>query len=445
MLFGAKLFKKYEINERFLRNISYFCIVKRNIWLFKRFLICVSVLLADISSAYGTENADSYSSSLDNIEVSLLTCQPHDEVYSLYGHTAIRVKNNNTGADWAVNYGVFDFNTDYFVVKFVFGITDYMMGIFPFDDFLREYRFFGSGVFQQRINLSPSEKETFMTALAENARPENLVYRYNYYYNNCTTRARDIIYGALEGVVSKPEECGLTFRELIHSKNEGHRWARVGNDMLLGVGSDKMASPEEAEFLPEYLMKDFETARVVYADGTQKALVDSAFWVLMPGEPWHPAGGADMPLTPSQCAWIVLAVILTYTLFSLPLMRQGSERFLKTVRIIDYAICCLYALAGLILFAMLFSQHPTVRVNLQILMFCPLWFFTAWPTARSSKGWIVMAVALAAFFLGNFVQSYAEGANVLALALSLIIAKNIVQKFAQSKKKQYFCKVFTSK
>jgi hypothetical protein len=126
-------------------------------------------------------------------------------------------------------------------------------------------------------------------------------------------------------------------------------------------------------------------------------------------------------------------------------MRQGSERFLKTVRIIDYAIGCLYALAGLILFAMLFSQHPTVRVNLQILMFCPLWFFTAWPTARSSKGWIVMAVALAAFFLGNFVQSYAEGANVLALALSLIIAKNIVQKFAQSKKKQYFCRVFTSK
>lgn len=418
--------------------------MKRNIWLFKRFLICASVLLTGISSACGAENADSGSSPLDSIEVSLLTCQPHDEVYSLYGHTAIRVKNSITGTDWAVNYGVFDFNTDYFVAKFVFGITDYMLGIFPFDDFLKEYKFFGSGVFQQRINLSTSEKEAFMQALVENARPENVVYRYNYYYNNCTTRARDIIYGALEGEVSKPEECGLTFRELIHSKNEDHRWARCGNDMLLGVGSDKMASPEEAEFLPEYLMKDFETARVTYPDGTQKALVDSAFWVLMPGQPWHPADAVDMPLTPIQCAWIVFAAILAYTLFSLFLMARGSGRSLKTLRIIDYALCCLYALAGLMLFAMLFSQHPTVRLNLQILMFCPLWFITAWPTARSSKGWIVMAVALTAFFLGNFVQSYAEGANVLALALSLIIAKNIMQKFAQSKKKHYFCRVFTN-
>lgn len=74
---------------------------------------------------------------------------------------------------------------------------------------------------------------------------------------------------------------------------------------------------------------------------------------------------------------------------------------------------------------MLFSEHPTVRVNLQMLLFCPLWFLTAFPRRNNLKGWCIMDIALILFFAGNAVQQYAEGVNVLALALSAIVGKNI--------------------
>ena len=84
---------------------------------------------------------------MDSVEISLLTCQPHDEVYSLYGHTAIRYHElRNGGFDAAFNYGVFNYDTPFFVARFVFGITDYELGAFPYRLFQREYRHFGSMV-----------------------------------------------------------------------------------------------------------------------------------------------------------------------------------------------------------------------------------------------------------------------------------------------------------
>ncbi len=361
----------------------------------------------------------------DSIQVSLLTCQPHDEVYSLYGHTAIRVQNPGEGYDVAVNYGVFDFNTDYFVLKFVFGRTDYMMGIFDFDDFLREYRYWGSGVYQQHIDLTTAEKAVFMQHLAENSKPQNAVYRYNFYYNNCTTRARDIIFSCLDSIIAPQKENNLTLRQLIHTKNEDHLWARFGNDILLGVGSDKMATTEEAEFLPEMLMQDFDSMLVRRHDGSTRALVDTAFWVLLPDTPRVNTEYADIKVTPSQCAWGFLCAILAYLLVSIALQRKNTATWSKWIKRVDYAICCLYAATGLPLVLMIFSEHPTVSFNLQLLLFCPLWFLTAYPRKDNRKGWAVMAIVLTAFFAGNAIQQYAEGVNVLALALSAIVGKNI--------------------
>ena len=160
--------------------------MKRIILHFQVFLICIVILLCGRVEAFCQEQTPPDAGTIyDSIQVSLLTCQPHDEVYSLYGHTAIRVEDPAKNLDVAVNYGVFDFNTDNFVLKFVFGKTDYMMGIFDFKDFLYEYRYWGSGVYQQHIDLTTAEKAVFMHLLAENAKPQNVVYRYNFYYNYC--------------------------------------------------------------------------------------------------------------------------------------------------------------------------------------------------------------------------------------------------------------------
>ena len=95
---------------------------------------------------------------MDSVEICLLTCQPHDEVYSLYGHTAIRYHDlRKGGIDAAFNYGVFNFHAPYFALRFVFGLTDYELGVFPYAAFEKEYRYFGSMVTEQVLNLSNEE------------------------------------------------------------------------------------------------------------------------------------------------------------------------------------------------------------------------------------------------------------------------------------------------
>ena len=163
------------------------------------------------------------------------------------------------------------------------------MGVTSYNDFLAEYAYYGCAVHEQHLNLTTAEKERLMAALAENARPENIVYRYNFFYNNCTTKARDIILSALTSGYKltkeyTPEECmdgddnKCSFRDLTHWKTTDHPWARVGNDLLLGVAADYNTTQDEREFLPEILMHDFANIRI--DDGTQRMLINSTAMIL---------------------------------------------------------------------------------------------------------------------------------------------------------------------
>ena len=97
-------------------------------------------------------------SATDSIEISLLTCAPHNEIYSIYGHTAIRYTNKTKGTDWTFNYGIFDFKKPFFVLRFLFGFTDYQLGIIPFYYFEKEYGKDKRQVVEQTLNLTQEEK-----------------------------------------------------------------------------------------------------------------------------------------------------------------------------------------------------------------------------------------------------------------------------------------------
>ena len=113
-------------------------------------LICSEIQAANSATPGNAER--------DSIKISLLTCSPGTEVYSLYGHTAIRLTDYGRGVDVAVNYGMFSFGKPFFVLRFIFGITDYEMGIIPFEYFCREYESEGRSIYQQELNLSAKEK-----------------------------------------------------------------------------------------------------------------------------------------------------------------------------------------------------------------------------------------------------------------------------------------------
>ena len=153
----------------------------------------------------------------DSLQISLLTCEPGQQVYELFGHTAIRCRNFTQGTDLVYNYGMFDFDTPNFVMRFVRGETDYELGVLPFRYFEREYALRGSGVKEQVLKLEIEEAARLDSLLRDNYLPENRVYRYNYFYDNCTSRARDRIEDALNGrVIYPPGVKGATFRSWVH-------------------------------------------------------------------------------------------------------------------------------------------------------------------------------------------------------------------------------------
>ena len=402
--------------------------MKRIILFFKVFFVCLCF--------HSTAKADSY----DSLQVYLLTCEPHDEIYSLYGHTAIRVVNPRNNMDIAINYGAFDSSSRNFVLRFVFGLTDYMMMVYSYSDFLAEYRYFGSAVHQQHINMSPEEKRVFMAALAESAKPENITYRYNYFYNNCTTKARDIILGAISGekVVERPAtDEHPTYRDLIHIKTADSPWAAWGNDFLLGVLADVKTTDYEAEFIPDRLMDDFTHTVVVDFDGNKRQLVDEDIVVLQSGTPhFKPMEG--FPVRPLTVFCILAAIIVIWSMIKFIIHNSSTSEAAKPItqfiivncqlsiiNYIDYAVCCLYAVPGILLFCMLFSQHPTVSLNFQILLFNPLLFWLAWPKCRVQRRWEIILGCVVLFLILGVVQSYAEGAIVLGIALGCLALSNI--------------------
>mgnify|MGYP004443697945 CR=1 FL=1 len=160
----------------------------------------------------------------DSIRFNLLTCAPGSEIYALFGHTALRYQNFSDQTDLVFNYGMFSFNTPHFVFRFVKGETDYQLGITPYPYFESEYALRGSSVYEQELNLTPAEKWKLLSLLEENYRPENRVYRYNYFYDNCTTRARDQIERSIDGTVVYPE--GILSINILKDTN-GMNWALI--------------------------------------------------------------------------------------------------------------------------------------------------------------------------------------------------------------------------
>lgn len=137
----------------------------------------------------------------DSIRISLLTCASGEEIYSLFGHTAIRYENYTRGIDAVFNYGIFNFNAPNFILRFALGETDYQLGAGNYERFAAEYYYLERDVWQQELNLTSKEKEKLVALLEENYRPENRVYRYNFFYDNCATRPRDLIEKSIDGTL----------------------------------------------------------------------------------------------------------------------------------------------------------------------------------------------------------------------------------------------------
>lgn len=331
-----------------LRNIS----ITMLVWM----IISSSLFAQDFEDRVGYEDQDS-------LRMSILTCAPGPEVYALYGHMAIRYQNRKNGADFVFNYGSFNMNAPLFIPKFTLGIMDYELGCQPFSYFYQHYSYDGCDITQQELNLTPEEKKHFLDALLENYLPENRGYRYDFIYDNCATRPRDILEKIVDGeIVYLPDSTIVSYRQMLHVFNGQWPWSKLGVDLALGAKADKPRGAREQEWIPYYLQSHFAVAQIKDANGKLRPLVKNT--VVYPAE--RPIDmSEEFPLEPMTCSLLLLGFAFLVSLW--------EYKKKKIALCWDGFVFATQGITGLVLFVLFFlSAHPCTGSNWLILLFHPI-------------------------------------------------------------------------
>ena len=389
----------------------------------KRYLFylitCLSLLPA-LVKAQNSNLSASASSPQDSVVVNLITCTPGNMVHELYGHTAIRVReiNKERPSDWVFNYGTFTFNQPHFIWRFVMGKVDYELSVSPYiffyDSYLREAR----GVEEQVLNLTPVEQRRLVHALSENLKPENAKYRYNFFYDNCTTRAIRIIESNIDGRIlwEGEEEAKESIRDIVHQFSENSPWYKFGQDLLLGAEADRPATREVRQFSPMYTLKMADKAKIDTDTAGTKPLVSLSLTLL----PDYLKAEKPAPVTPFVLFGIILACTALLSVYEI--------RKHKYYWGYDALLLLAQGLTGCIItFLYLFSPHPTVDSNYLIVLFNPFpllyfpWFMKHASNRQRSKGMYVQAglLLLTLLFMWFGPQQFPGEINLIVAILAL--------------------------
>jgi hypothetical protein len=319
----------------------------------------------------------------DSAIISLLTCEPVDDMaYTVYGHTAIRINDRVNGLDYVYNYGIFDFSSPNFIFRFTKGELNYRLGISRFDNFFEEYSIRKSGITEQILNLTKTEKQEIINALFINYLPENRTYLYNFLFDNCSTRPRILIEKNVSGTIEYPQILPpTTFRTIVHRCNKNHRWLTFGIDLALGAPLDCPIEQCPQLFIPENLMLVFNDAKIIQSDGNVRNLVSETRKLA----PSYPVIEKPLDSNPAVVLWLFFAFVLLLSFWEL--------RCKKYFRLFDFILFFASGLTGCLIFFLSFiSIHPAVFPNFSIIWTHPLH--------------IILAVSLFVNPLKKFVKYY---------------------------------------
>ncbi len=382
--------------------------------------ILLFVLLFSVRLLPAQPTADSCT-----LQISLLTCTPGEELYSTFGHSAIRVVNSSNGTDIIFNYGTFDFYDPAFYQKFIKGKLLYFVSVNQLHEFLAEYEYYKRGVTEQVLHLSCDEKQRFIAALYENAKEENKYYRYDFNYDNCTTRLRDM----LEKITGNPLQTtnilpseNTTFRHLIHDYlHKGRQyWSKLGIDILLGSPLDKKINNREAMFLPDYLMMAFDSA--VHND--------------------QPLVASKKEMLPAGASAKKQSVFTPFVVFGLLLLVITGLSFLKSTKaaiffkVFDFIFFLLCGLLGILLLFMWFgTEHAMCKNNFNLLWALPTHVVAA-AFLLSKKKWVSHYFRFTSFYTLALMLAWFLFPQQMNAALLPVLGIIAVRSFMISKRNQ---------
>ncbi|MGI8950492.1 MAG: DUF4105 domain-containing protein [Chitinophagaceae bacterium] len=320
-----------------------------------------------IFSFYSVQNISAQNVNVCHLRISVLTCAPGEELYATFGHSAIRIIDSTKGSDLIYNWGTFNFDDPDFYTKFIRGKLLYYLAVDTFNNFMYEYEQDQRSVLEQVLQLNCEEKINIYNAIQNNLQGNNRFYHYDFLYDNCTTRIRDILFKNIPHLSIEKNiiPAGVTSRDLIHVYVDkgGEPWTKLGMDILLGEKVDKPITNYAAMFVPDYLMLGIDKAETAdkHTIVLQKRLV-------LQTNPPNNSTGKYVPLIVLSCICILLFAACNL---------QYNQR--KNVsRIIDSFLLYVTGLLGvLILFMWFATDHTVCKNNYNIIWALPTNFIAA--------------------------------------------------------------------
>ncbi|MDL2331270.1 DUF4105 domain-containing protein [Odoribacter sp. OttesenSCG-928-A06] len=287
----------------------------------------------------------------------VLTCSPGAELYSVFGHSAIRIKDQANKLDIVFNYGTFDFDTENFYIKYAQGLLPYQLSINSYKNFVASYVYENRSVYSQELLLDSLNRQKLFDALIENHQPENRTYLYNFLYDNCSTRIRDIIEdNNADSVVWNTANVGKNFWNLLDEYLSRMQWVKWGIHTILGQPGVREANTHEYMFLPDYLMNGLDSATV---NGERLVGEIQVMYEAQPEEicnPWY-------------CSpWFVFSLCTLLLIFCI--QRFNTSWVLKGIALPLFLVTGL--MGCLFIFLGYFTKHPITAPNLNLIWGNPL-------------------------------------------------------------------------
>lgn len=307
---------------------------------------------------------------LNRLQFFLITVDVGNHLWDNFGHTALRMVDENSGTDIVFNWGLFDTSVGYmrFGANFVRGIMEYQLGVSPPHWELSRYQGEARTVWQDRLILTNPQKLQLYQRLSWNLRPENIVYNYDYFFDNCTTRVRDFLDEAMDGTLAARSQTLVqnSFRDEVQSHYANLPLIAMSLDVLMNSRIDRQMTQWEQMFLPASLRQHLNRLGLL-ADGE----------ILAQFTP--PADGPNPYLA-------VIALLIPLILLFLSVRKASIASFssqpgftlrapglsYRVLGLIAVAICLFSGVYGSIMvLGWLFSAHLDMHANINLMLFWP--------------------------------------------------------------------------
>ena len=296
----------------------------------------------------------------DKAVFSILTVGVSNESHTLYGHTALRVKDSVAGFDVVYNYGMFDFRTPNFLLKFTKGDLQYYAAVYPYADFEYSYREENRSIYEQKLNLSLSEKLNLFQKLNQSVFTEEKYYTYKFIDRNCTTKVIEVVNSVLQDKpIKNTVHQSESYREVLYGYQQDQCYLNLGINIIFGHRPDEQA---KVLFLPLDLMEVLKTTQ---HNGTRLAENPQTLFEAQAQAQRFSFFNSILPLS----ILLLMVVIIN---------KKG----------LNHLYLIMMSLVGLFLFAVsLYSEHREVLWNYNILLFNPLYLVLVYFMIKKNTIW----------------------------------------------------------